>query len=323
MTQIVLIASALFIGVAIFAVLPEKLQFNLYKIPLITFTTLSCFTLSFRIKGRVLLNWILLLSGYFIRPKLYVFDKNDSYLRDIVYLPEIQLIKKKTIQEEKATIKAKTADGVISDFGQLEKILALHRGKYTKKHIADVVTEADLKSSSIIVSAIKKRFPEHGIISEEEKDQIIDNFQNFLNSLPANIQILIRVREVDIDKYLEDFTKKQENEESQVYKDQIQNYCEFISDLVSGNKILSRKFYVIIPYDVLDKKSDFELIKEQIQLRQDIIVKGLEKLGMKTRVLDSLEVLELFYTFYNPDQIKSQPLKAENLKPLFEGAYVN
>src|SRR3989339_1735679 len=42
--------------------------------------------------------------------------------------------------------------------------------KYTKKHIADVVTEADLKSSSIIVSAIKKRFPEHGIISEEEKD---------------------------------------------------------------------------------------------------------------------------------------------------------
>ncbi|OGE32827.1 hypothetical protein A3C59_04360 [Candidatus Daviesbacteria bacterium RIFCSPHIGHO2_02_FULL_36_13] len=159
--------------------------------------------------------------------------------------------------------------------------------------------------------------------SEEEKDQIIDNFQNFLNSLPANIQILIRVREVDIDKYLEDFTKKQENEESQVYKDQIQNYCEFISDLVSGNKILSRKFYVIIPYDVLDKKSDFELIKEQIQLRQDIIVKGLEKLGMKTRVLDSLEVLELFYTFYNPDQIKSQPLKAENLKPLFEGAYVN
>ncbi|OGE32828.1 hypothetical protein A3C59_04365 [Candidatus Daviesbacteria bacterium RIFCSPHIGHO2_02_FULL_36_13] len=133
MTQIVLIASALFIGVAIFAVLPEKLQFNLYKIPLITFTTLSCFTLSFRIKGRVLLNWILLLSGYFIRPKLYVFDKNDSYLRDIVYLPEIQLIKKKTIQEEKATIKAKTADGVISDFGQLEKILALHRGKLDLK----------------------------------------------------------------------------------------------------------------------------------------------------------------------------------------------
>lgn len=159
--------------------------------------------------------------------------------------------------------------------------------------------------------------------SEEEKDQIIDNFQNFLNSLPANIQILIRVREVDIDKYLEEFTKKQDQEQSQVYKDQIQNYCEFISDLVSGNKILSRKFYVVIPYDVLDKKDDFELIKEQIQLRQDIIVKGLEKLGMKTRILDSLEILELFYTFYNPDQIKSQPLKAENLKPLFEGAYVN
>lgn len=159
--------------------------------------------------------------------------------------------------------------------------------------------------------------------SEEEKDQIIDNFQNFLNSLPANIQILIRVREVDIDKYLEDFKKKQDQEQSQVYKDQIQNYCEFISDLVSGNKILSRKFYVIIPYDSLDKKNDFELIKEQLLLSQDIVIKGLEKLGMKTRVLDSLEILELFYTFYNPDQIKSQPLKAETLRPIFEEAYVN
>ncbi len=154
--------------------------------------------------------------------------------------------------------------------------------------------------------------------SDEEKDAIIDNFQNFLNSLPSSLQILIRVREVDIDKYLEDFTKKQNSEEEQVYKDQISNYCDFISDLVSGNKILSRRFYVVIPYDVSDGKNDFALIKEQLLLSQDIVIKGLEKLGMKTRVLDSLEILELFYTFYNPDQIKSQPLKQNTFHELME-----
>ncbi|MDO8658746.1 MAG: hypothetical protein Q7K55_08445, partial [Candidatus Levybacteria bacterium] len=36
--------------------------------------------------------------------------------------------------------------------------------------------------------------------SEEEQDVLIDGFQNFLNSLPSQLQILIRVREVDIDR---------------------------------------------------------------------------------------------------------------------------
>src|SRR3989338_7851978 len=159
--------------------------------------------------------------------------------------------------------------------------------------------------------------------SEDEQDALIDNFQNFLNSLPCSLKILIRVREVDIDRYLEEFRKKESKEENEVYKTQINEYCDFIGGLVSGNKILSRKFYVVIPYDVTDGKNDFELVKEQLLLNQDIVIKGFEKLGMKVRVLDSLEILELFYTFYNSDQIKSQPLKAETLKPIFEGAYAN
>jgi hypothetical protein len=40
--------------------------------------------------------------------------------------------------------------------------------------------------------------------SEEEQDVMIDSFQNFLNALPCEIQILVRVREIDIDKYAED-----------------------------------------------------------------------------------------------------------------------
>jgi hypothetical protein len=35
--------------------------------------------------------------------------------------------------------------------------------------------------------------------SEAEQDVLIDSFQTFLNSLPTKLQILIRIREVDID----------------------------------------------------------------------------------------------------------------------------
>lgn len=41
---------------------------------------------------------------------------------------------------------------------------------HTKTDEADVVTDADLASSNLILSAIKEHFPDHGIISEEEAD---------------------------------------------------------------------------------------------------------------------------------------------------------
>jgi hypothetical protein len=150
--------------------------------------------------------------------------------------------------------------------------------------------------------------------SEAEQDTIIDTFKNFLNSLPAPMQVLVRVRELDVDHYLETIGKAKQTEKEKVYKEQIDNYCEFITNLVSGSKILSRRFYIIIPYTGSSK--DFKLIKEQLALQTDIIVRGLGKLGMKVRTLNSLEILDLFYTFYNSNQIKSSPLTHEAINNL-------
>lgn len=143
--------------------------------------------------------------------------------------------------------------------------------------------------------------------SEEEQDVIVEAFQSFLNSLTTPIQILIRVRELDIDKYLEDFEEKLKNETDDIYKRQLKNYSDFIEKLVSGNKILSRKFYLIIPHDNREKV-DFHTVKEQLMLEQEIIIKGLEKIGMTARQLSSIEILDLFYSFYRPEQAKIQPL---------------
>ena len=157
--------------------------------------------------------------------------------------------------------------------------------------------------------------------SEEEQDVLIDNFQNFLNSLPSSLQILIRIREVDIDNYLERVGESKIHEKEKVYKNQIDNYQEFIQKLVIGNKILARRFYIIIPYTPLDKNNDFKIIKEQMHLQRDIILRGLEKLGMKASPLNSLEILDLFYGFYNPSQTKTQELKSETFE-LMKEAYV-
>ena len=147
--------------------------------------------------------------------------------------------------------------------------------------------------------------------SEAEQDVLIDSFQNFLNSLSIPLQILIRVREVDIDSYLEKIKKQKETEKEKIYRTQIDNYSSFVEKLVSGNKILYRKFYIVIPYKQTEKQNDFKLIKEQISMQRDLVVKSLEKIGIKTRTLNTLEVLELFYNFYNPTQIKTQGISDE------------
>lgn len=158
--------------------------------------------------------------------------------------------------------------------------------------------------------------------SDEEQDILIDNFQNFLNSLPCELQILVRVREVDIDRYLEEIGKSKDTEKEKVYRDQINNYTSFIKNLVSGHKILSRRFYIVIPYKNTDKSKKFSLIEEQVHLQRDIIVKGLEKLGMKARVLGSLEILDLFYSFYSPSQAKTQALKGHTIEALISNQNV-
>jgi len=152
--------------------------------------------------------------------------------------------------------------------------------------------------------------------SEAEQDQIIDTFQNFLNALPCSIQILIRTRELDIDSYLEDFMEHNNHETNKVYKEQLEEYGQFIKKLVSGNKILTRKFYIVISDSIDSGKGDFSIIKEQLKLNQDIITKSLERLGMKTRELGNLEVLDLFYSFYNPSKTKTQPLRHKTFEAL-------
>lgn len=156
--------------------------------------------------------------------------------------------------------------------------------------------------------------------SEDEQDTIIDGFQNFLNSLSTSIQILIRVREVDVDHYLEQIMNNKQEEKEKIYKDQLDTYTQFIQKLVTGNKILSRKFYLIIPYHNLQTR-DFHIIKEQLLLTRDIVQRGLEKIGMKVRHLSSLELLDLFYNFYNPNLVKTQPLRESTLQE-FTYSYV-
>jgi hypothetical protein len=83
--QLVLVLSPLCIGFLAYAVLPPNLHLSLYKIILVVVLEALGAALSVRVKDKILLLWIVIILRYNLRPRYYVYNKNDAYLRDMVW----------------------------------------------------------------------------------------------------------------------------------------------------------------------------------------------------------------------------------------------
>jgi len=171
--------------------------------------------------------------------------------------------------------------------------------------------------------------------SEEEQDIITNSYQEFLNSLDFPIQIVVHSRKLSIDKYLESIQKRKEEETSQLLKDQIDEYIEFVRSFVKENEIMTKNFFVVVPYQASgaasikkglfsifggkknDKKGKDESFEQQlVQLRQrvDQVLEGLERMGLRAVVLNDEELTELYYNFYNPETVEKKLAKGEESK---------
>lgn len=98
-TQLLLLTAPIFLSGAIFAFLPPLMNFRGYKLILCASLVFVCMTLAIRIKGRILLQWIAVIARYNLRPRYFIFNKNNSYLRNIVELKPEQSAEPKTVKE--------------------------------------------------------------------------------------------------------------------------------------------------------------------------------------------------------------------------------
>jgi len=151
--------------------------------------------------------------------------------------------------------------------------------------------------------------------SEAEQDAIIDTYQRFLNSLPCTIQIVEYIKEIDIEKYLEGYESRLHQGKAKINKEHIEQYKKFVRGLVKTNKILTKQFYIVIPYKHKGKPS-IDVVQDQLNMYYKIVETGLKKIGIHTRQLSGIEMLELFYNFYNPEMAKFQPLRAQTIEML-------
>ena len=171
--------------------------------------------------------------------------------------------------------------------------------------------------------------------SEEEQNVILYGFQSFLNALDFSIQILIHSRKMNIGGYLEILSERERQETNELLKNQIVEYREFIKTFVENTTIMSKTFFVIVPYEAspvslekglrgsfgsilgkLTKKKpsqaqiqeDFETMKQQLSQRASQVVEGLRTIGLRVIPLEDQELIELFYNLYNPEKVEKAKL---------------
>lgn len=154
------------------------------------------------------------------------------------------------------------------------------------------------------------------LLSKEEQDAKIFSYASLLNSLSFPIQILVKNKRVDISKYiklLEIEIQKQSPDDKK--KNYMQQYKEYVSELVKTSTVLDKKFYIVIPYSYLEagaqsaatslkkgafeKRSFFTAAQETLHTKANSLYAQLARLNLRAKTLQKEELINLFYSIYN------------------------
>ncbi len=161
--------------------------------------------------------------------------------------------------------------------------------------------------------------------SQDEQQAILLQFQNYLNSLDFETQIVVQSRRLDIRPYINLLENRSKNVIGDLLKTQIKEYIEFIRTFTDSTNIMTKSFFVVVPYlaPLTKTGSPLELIKSknrtgpiqstedvaffeenrsQLEQRISTVEQGLTRIGVRTARLGTEEIIELFYKLFNPGE---------------------
>jgi len=164
--------------------------------------------------------------------------------------------------------------------------------------------------------------------STDEQNAIVSQFQNLLNSLEFSIQIYIQSRELDIRPYVALLEGQLENTVDDLMQIQIREYIEFVKNFVEASNIMTKNFFVVVPYaksviqsknnpiskllgrknTTTEEQTNFEEALSQLEQRMAVVEQGLVRSGVRVLSLGTEEVIELYYKIFNPGE-QEKPIK--------------
>lgn len=196
----------------------------------------------------------------------------------------------------------------------------------TQNHIevADIAENLVLFKNGSVALVMESTSLNFGLLSEKEQEAVIAGFAALLNSLTFHIQIVVRSKQKDISGYINLIEKVEETIDNPKLKSIMNGYKTFITDSIKKKNVLSKKFYIVIPftqYELGLTKSmtrslgtgtnersvpytkAYVVRKAKIALypKREHISRQAQRLGLLLRQLENDELIQLLYEVYNPD----------------------
>ena len=147
--------------------------------------------------------------------------------------------------------------------------------------------------------------------STQEQEAIINQFQSFLNSLDFTCQIIVQSRKVNLTGYIDMIKQWEKNQKNDLLRHQTESYRKFIQDFIEKESILTKKFFVIVPYGFHETpgarltEENFKRLKKQLTQRMEFIALGLRRCGLQAAPLTSSELIELFWVLHHPKEAET------------------
>jgi type IV secretory pathway VirB4 component len=169
------------------------------------------------------------------------------------------------------------------------------------------------------------------LMSNQEQNAVEYSYQGFLNSLHFPIQIVIKSQRIDLDNYIEKLSALRDQHANPLLAVLMEDYIANVQGLIEEVNIMDKRFYVIVPFFppvaltktnlatgitnifkptpvITVSSADFERYKTELRQRVQQVTSSLGQMGIRAIPLNSQELVDLYYTSYNPDVAVSQKL---------------
>ena len=178
--------------------------------------------------------------------------------------------------------------------------------------------------------------------SEDEQNALVSGYVSFVNTIDFPVQIVIQSRRIKIENYLARIKEVEKKQTNELLRLQTIDYRNYISDLVKLGDIMSKKFYMVIPFSVVEskKKSFWERFQElfipitiisqekekfqsnlnELFTRVEHVRMGLTSMGINSAILDTQSLIEMYYNLYNPKTSQSETMQDTKTLRVNEGS---
>lgn len=170
------------------------------------------------------------------------------------------------------------------------------------------------------------------LMSSQEQEAVEYSYQGFINSLHFPIQIVVKSQKIDINSYLEKLKALRGEQANELLATLMDDYIGNVASLVEEVNIMDKQFYIVVPYfpPLMEAKNinlingvkaafeptpvitvseeDFTKYKKELSERMALVTSGLGQMGVRAMSLDTQELVDLYYAWYNPDVADQQKL---------------